>query len=687
MHDLGGVNPQSNTDKIDAFLNYLVEDSPAEKWFKAHQAGATAATTWQALEAAFHVHFPGPVKAECSAQEWEQELVGIKLMLEELNRQGRGHRCLCTRPLRSGIWQSRDALPELLCEKVSSTQNWAAYITEIKAINRAHIREGVTIDATPAHDETFGAGGGQGNLFKPPEMTNKGREHLRKIVEGLSRSMLQDDTMGCTEYTRQIAGWVQVHGSARVLLERTGYPISPGTAPPCSGECYSCGKVTTPFHRSANCLRPEVPIKERIFQGLCTKFLKEMLITINAVLDELDWMDFLQDEGPADFGAGLSDIQDDMNVLHDEQCDVTNLYTVGTGEEKHCKPFEWWIIIEGPQGEKVQVKALWDGGALTGAMDMAMVNGTLVKSLGHWEGYFMVKDVWQHGAFEIFDSGGRWEFLFRKLLQAAFGVIHDYALDVVDICVGGKCAKLQNQHGAPWWEKQKLAKTAGVPRAFEGVLLFTKPPLRHRALGAVDVMAMVVEEVTEELAHTTRVEEVEEVYVQRGELHMHVNSLGACVTPVREVPNVASAAVTNNTDKLVSEESVHVVTEEEADDNKWDGMPSKHVNSVGVADHDTSAMFDSNIYDIESYIPTAPESVYMRTTDPFKLKHVVEIQRLVQVGLDLTVAQREEVYALVEQYADIFALAVSEVSAMEGAVYTPKIPKDIKFSTKSTNTH
>ncbi|KAJ7276698.1 hypothetical protein C8J57DRAFT_1061515 [Mycena rebaudengoi] len=369
MRDLGGVTAQTNAEKIEAFLDYLVEDSPAEKWFKTHQAGATAATTWQALEAAFHVRFPGPVKAERSAQEWERELVGMKLTLEELNTTVKiggvdvfAHVHYAGRLLEvarlagidqttSGIWQSRDTLPELLREKVSSTHtNWAAYVAEIKAVDRIHIREGVakamraremertvadlkaratpstpvskiasqfarTALATPrvstapvpARAETFGAGGGQGNLFKAPEMTDEGRDHLRKIVEGLSRSVLQDDAMGRAEYARRVAGWARVHGSARVLLERTGYPISPGTAPPCSGECYSCGKVTTPFHRGANCPGPEVPVKERIFRGLCAKFLKEMPIAINAVLDELDWMDFLQDEGQADFGAGPSE--------------------------------------------------------------------------------------------------------------------------------------------------------------------------------------------------------------------------------------------------------------------------------------------------------------------------------------------------------------------------------------------
>ncbi|KAJ7711119.1 hypothetical protein B0H16DRAFT_1344037, partial [Mycena metata] len=49
---------------------------------------------------------------------------------------------------------------------------------------------------------------------------------------------------------------------------------------------------------------------------------------------------------------------------------------------------------------------------------------------------------------------------------------------------------------------------------------------------------------------------------------------------------------------------------------------------------------------------------------------------------DLTDAQREQVQALVGSYADIFALAVSEVCPVKEAVYAPKIPANQVFSTK-----
>jgi hypothetical protein len=81
MRDLGN---QTDTMKIEAFADYLTDNSPAEQWFNALQNGAAPVTTWVALEAVFQTRFPGPVKAERTAQEWDRELAGMKLTLTEL---------------------------------------------------------------------------------------------------------------------------------------------------------------------------------------------------------------------------------------------------------------------------------------------------------------------------------------------------------------------------------------------------------------------------------------------------------------------------------------------------------------------------------------------------------------------------------------------------------------------------
>jgi hypothetical protein len=91
-------------------------------------------------------------------------------------------------------------------------------------------------------------------------------------------------------------------GKPPAYLERTGYLLSLGTVPPCSGECYGCGRLTVPTHRRAQCQGPAIPTKESTFRSLCAKHLREDIpqAAVNAVLEEeeeeeedpLGWMDF-----------------------------------------------------------------------------------------------------------------------------------------------------------------------------------------------------------------------------------------------------------------------------------------------------------------------------------------------------------------------------------------------------------
>ncbi|KAJ6450947.1 hypothetical protein C8R47DRAFT_1230022 [Mycena vitilis] len=373
---------QQDTMKIKAFENYLEDDSPAEKWFTALQTpdANTVVTTWDALEAAFKARFPAAEKAERTEQEWERELSKMRITLAELDttvseggREVYAHVQHATRMLEiaqlagiadtsSGIWQSRDALPDPLREKVPATHaNWKSYTTAIKSVDRVGLRESVakarktqdlertvadlkrgtpsapltpvskmagqlarTALVTPrpatapaaarggAGANPFGGAGGQGNLFAAPvaapEMTDASKAHLRDIVMKLTGSMLQDDAVGRNEYARRITTFNAVHGTNKIWLERTGYPLSPGTSPPCTKECYLCGKVTIPWHRRADCPGPPIPRREATFRSLCAKYLEERAVAVNAVLGDLDWMDFVtQDPVEEDFGEGLSE--------------------------------------------------------------------------------------------------------------------------------------------------------------------------------------------------------------------------------------------------------------------------------------------------------------------------------------------------------------------------------------------
>ena len=133
--------------------------------------------------------------------------------------------------------------------------------------------------------------------------------------------------------------------------------------------------------------------------------------------------------------------------------------------KNNTTPFVHQIRLHGPQGEVVRVWATFDEGALMEAMSTAtfervkhrtgallpshlllrMANGTIVKSLGRWEGKIEMENVCVQGSFEVFDSLGAWDFLLGKRMKNAFKAIHNYEVDKVTIKNEDKQVILKNQ--------------------------------------------------------------------------------------------------------------------------------------------------------------------------------------------------------------------------------------------------
>jgi transposase InsO family protein len=103
----------------------------------------------------------------------------------------------------------------------------------------------------------------------------------------------------------------------------------------------------------------------------------------------------------------------------------------------------------------------------------------------------------------------------------------------------------------------------------------------------------------------------------------------------------------------------------------------------------TSIPDDDNkhVKSTESEIPNmnvvnkAP-NIYTRNSEPFNPERTAEIQRLVQVGTDLTNEQRQQVTAIIGEYADCFALALSEVNAVPGYEHKLNIPENVTLPKK-----
>ncbi|KAG1824653.1 uncharacterized protein BJ212DRAFT_1260337, partial [Suillus subaureus] len=128
----------------------------------------------------------------------------------------------------------------------------------------------------------------------------------------------------------------------------------------------------------------------------------------------------------------------------------------------------------------IRVTALFDKGAMISAMcssffekikhclgnwtpsskRLQMANGAIIPSHTTWRGEVEIKGIKAYGEFKVFDSGGRWKFLFGKPMLHAFKAIHNYQTDKVDIIgIGGTCT-LHNL---------SLAKKASINKVVEEV--------------------------------------------------------------------------------------------------------------------------------------------------------------------------------------------------------------------------
>jgi hypothetical protein len=151
------------------------------------------------------------------------------------------------------------------------------------------------------------------------------------------------------------------------------------------------------------------------------------------------------------------------------ELDIVDLFDIGASEEKgrirNTKPFRHRVRLHGPRGEVVRVWANIDDGAMKEVMStrtfekvkhklgkwtpssqlLRVANGAVVQSEARWEGEIEVNGVRAKVALEVFDSGGRWDFLFGKTLLETFKAIHNYELDEITISGNGGETTLRNQ--------------------------------------------------------------------------------------------------------------------------------------------------------------------------------------------------------------------------------------------------
>ena len=85
-------------------------------------------------------------------------------------------------------------------------------------------------------------------LLKRPPLT---KELVLERIMAIPQRPISNE--GRQQYKADINAWHIAHGREAIPSLSWPYPITPGTAPPGSGECFDCGMVTEPQHMSGNC--------------------------------------------------------------------------------------------------------------------------------------------------------------------------------------------------------------------------------------------------------------------------------------------------------------------------------------------------------------------------------------------------------------------------------------------------
>jgi len=351
---------------VQSFGDHLKFASPADEWFKELDANKP----WKEVEISFLDRFPPVERAKRTETELERELCELRLKVEDLGKKEKyageevyTHVIFAEKALSlakqakintgsNSIWKVRDELPEIIRQKVKEMYpNWAEFCTAIKAVEMAHIRDGVkkyqkekeekertetaiaglqcmhqqqrripntpmspmsTISqtmqsttlrgqrgnqsatrSTPNTNPFMSQFGGQGTLFRPPPppVTEGDRDALK---HSLAMYPMQPNTQaGITTWQGQLREWKMKNGENTEITAVTGFPLRPGGAPPGSGECYGC-RFVGHRHNTQQCTTGQINPRERTFRTICGHILcSTTACQVNFIDDadsEFDWL-------------------------------------------------------------------------------------------------------------------------------------------------------------------------------------------------------------------------------------------------------------------------------------------------------------------------------------------------------------------------------------------------------------
>ena len=407
------------------------------------------------------------------------------------------------------------------------------------------------------------------------------------------------------------------------------------------------------------------------------------------------------------------------------------IYSVCEGKAKHqtASPFTTSVHLRHKQtGQAVQVTGLIDSGAMVNVMDAAlwkdlrvhlqpampstrvlrMANGAHVQSNGRWRGTFRFGEVMVESEFEIFPSEGAWSLLVGKPMLESLKAIHDFALDTVTVHdEAGRASVLRNYSQAESSISDQGADRERTDRRYADSESFQKrSSTDDRAASASHKYVATVDDVTDEdtmadYNRTRRPLPPEDERIIDTGIHGKLDELPFCTlsetlpttTPATliDIETTPDRAECTQPERQYQE---HQKAEWTAGRRRWGRTfaSQKPANTQLNTDNDryigpdaeeqpaSEDMGELSVFTVVDKDGT--DNIFTRVTDPFKPARIQAILDVVQLGDDLTENERSQVRALIAEYADCFALSVTEVLPVPGAIHTLHIPENTTFSKK-----
>ena len=377
---------------------------------------------------------------------------------------------------------------------------------------------------------------------------------------------------------------------------------------------------------------------------------------------------------------------------------------------------------------------------------LRMADGVRVKSHGRWVGNIGLKGWVARSAFEVFPSGNGWSLLFGKPLLKQFGAVHDYAKDTIHIPSNGawetlfnECGESQSTEHYGGAETPPSRQVQTDPLTLRQVdkqdsVTFYMPVDKQAYLNAGTRATSIAAGagLRWRKEHRGR-DNSEETTGELDSDNVRTLNRGTSTPPARQVQtHNRFSALASLDDTILEDELLYrdyraayrdpvdsgyrvprilaVSGEPSAPQGKQTGWrkgrrdrqrrKGQSAQTTATPAHRDTPSFLRKAWEAvwsvqdsdAEYGPAGdmqPEveldgnrTLFTRHTTPFKSERVAEIQKLVAVGPDVTDEQSARARALIGEFADCFALSVSEVTAIPGAFHKMHIPPDVVFPKK-----